>query len=705
MSARPRLGPAALVGLSAVVLTALIGYKSWREHQTALNIARAQTQSFASALEEQSRQTLHRVAGTLRQADDVLAQLRALNVTDAAEAGRRLAALLPADRLIHAFAVLDAGGRVRVSTNTVPREAAAAGGVLPDYHAPHARGADREVVFGAPRQLSPQGDWLLPMSRRITLPGGAWDGVIVAWVRPHYLQGFYDTLIGGQDGIVALFLTSGWAAVTSPLDDAAMRRNWSDAALFREHMPQWPTGTVRGPTSHDQMDRIYSYRVLNEYPVVVTFGLSSDAVLAGWRRSAAWDGLLLALALAVLGGGAWTLARREQGRQEAERAQAQMHAAQEASHAKTEFLARMSHELRTPLNAVLGFAQLLEDHARSWPQEPRQHLRLLHEGAQHLQALVSDVMDVASIEAGRLDVARRPVPVVQVVESSVAMCAGAAVAAGVRLQTRLPSTPPEGNTITVTADATRLRQVLANLVSNGIKYNHPGGQVVVTAVRIGERVRIEVEDDGLGMTDEQQRQLFTPYDRLGREGGTARGTGIGLVLVRQLVTLMSGSLEIRSEADRGTRVTIELPFGGEALEPAILPSPLATGPQGIGLVLYIEDEPVNRLLVQETLRSCPGVELLLAETGHEGLSLARERRPGLVLLDMQLPDLDGPQVLAALRSDPATRHIPVAVLSASAMSTDIARAQAAGAVAYWTKPIDVSALRAQVQRLLAPAEV
>jgi hypothetical protein len=360
----------------------------------------------------------------------------------------------------------------------------------------------------------------------------------------------------------------------------------------------------------------------------------------------------------------------------------------------------MSHELRTPLNAVLGFAQLLEADPGPMSRERLRHLRLLREGAQHLQALVSDVMDVASIEAGRLEVTRRPVPVAQVVESSVAMCAAAAAAAGVRLESRLP----EGGAIHVSADPTRLRQVLANLVSNGIKYNHPGGHVVVTAARTGDTVRLEVEDDGLGMTDEQQRQLFTPYNRLGREGGTARGTGIGLVLVRQLVTLMNGRLEIHSEAGRGTRATIELPFSREAPEPAAAPPPQTTGPRGNGLVLYIEDEPVNRLLVQETLRTCPGVELLLAESGHEGLSLARERQPGLVLLDMQLPDLDGPQVLEALRGDPATRHIPVAVLSAGAMSTDIARALAAGAVAYWTKPIDVVALRTQVQRMLAPAE-
>jgi signal transduction histidine kinase len=702
MSAWQRRGPAALAGLAAVVLAAAIGFKSWREHQTAIEQARAQTQSFASALEEQSRQSLHRVASALREADESLAQLRARNITDAAEIGRRLAGELPADRLIHAIELLDADGRRWLSTAALSDRPTEGGSAL-DYHAPHVRGADRELVFGAPRRPLPQGDWMLPVSRRLTLPGGAWGGVLVAWVRTPYFQPFYDTLAAGEGHFVALFLTSGWAAVTSPHDEAAMQRNWSDAPLFREHMPQWPTGTVRDAFAHDGIDRIYSYRVLNDHPVLVVYGLASDAVLAEWRRSAAWDGLFLLLALAVLGGAARLLARQEAGRRESERVHAQMLAAEEASHAKTEFLARMSHELRTPLNAVLGFAQLLEDEGQALTLQQRRHLGLLREGGQHLQALVSDVLDVANIEAGRLEITLRPVPLQAVVDSSLALCASAATAAGVQLRTHVPDEPA----LHVSADATRLRQVLANLVSNGIKYNRPGGHVMVHAAAAAERVRIEVEDDGLGMTDEQQQQLFTPYNRLGREGGTVRGTGIGLVLVRQLVVLMHGRLQVHSEAGRGTRVTIELPRSAAAPEvpaPVAPPSTPGGGTPGAGLVLYIEDEPVNRLLVQETLRSCPGVELLLAENGYDGLALARARRPALVLLDMQLPDIDGHRVLAALRSDAATRDIPVVVLSAGAMSADIVRAREVGAVAYWTKPIDTVALRTQVQRLLARAE-
>jgi len=698
MSWRQRLGPVALAGLAGLVLAGSIGTKSWREHQTALANARVQTQSFASALEEQSRQSLHRIASALREADEVLAQLRATNVTDdATEVGYRLAGLLPADRLIHAFEVLGKDGATLASTLTAPELSAAASGDGLDYHSPHARGADRELVFGAPRRAAPGGDWLLPVSRRITLPGGAWGGVLVAWVRPPYFQSFYDTLADGHGGFVALYLTSGWAAVTAPHDESVMGRNWSDTALFRLHMPQWPTGTVREAAAHDGVDRIVSYRVLNDFPVLVTYGLASDTVLAEWRRSATWDGIVLLIALAVLGGAAWLLMRHEQGRRDAEQAHAQMLAAQEASRAKTEFLARMSHELRTPLNAVLGFAQLLGDDAEPLAPVQQRHLRLLREGAEHLQALVSDVIDVASIEAGRLEITLRPVPLAEVIESSLAMCAAAAAATGVRLESKLPA----GGALRATADATRLRQVLANLVSNGIKYNHPGGQVAVSASADGEVVRLEVDDDGLGMTDDQQQQLFTPYNRLGREGGTVRGTGIGLVLVRQLVALMNGRIEVRSEAGRGTRVTIELQRSDGAPDPISAPAPLASQTEGAGLVLYIEDEPVNRLLVQETLRTCPGVELLLAENGRDGLALARERRPGLVLLDMQLPDIDGHQVLQALRDDPATREIPVAVLSAGAMSDDIARARAAGAAAYWTKPIDVVALRTQVQRMLA----
>jgi len=697
MNPSQRLGPAFVAAVAGVVLVASLGYKSWRGYADDLSRARAQTADFASALEEQTRQTLHRVGTSLRRANEVLDALHAQGAVDDATLRRELAELLPPDRLIHSFVALDKNGTVRLST-AAPADLGSSSDR--DYYTPHVRGADREFVFGAPVESATAGQWLLPVSRSITRADGTRDGVLVAWVQPSYFQAFYDTLAEANGGFVALFLTSGWAAVTSPSDARAMGRNWSDTPLFSQHMPAWPTGTAREVDGHDGVARISSYRVLNDYPVVVSYGLATASVLSGWRESLWWDGLFLLLALAVLGGAARVLMRHDRSRREAERAHAQMLAAQAANLAKTEFLARMSHELRTPLNAVLGFAQLLGNQVESLTPGQQRNLKLLHDGALHLQALVNDVIDVASVEAGRLDIVLRPVAADEAIESALSLCSAAASAAGVRLASR----PPGDQPLWVSADATRLRQVLANLVSNGIKYNRSGGQVTVSAAAAADRVRIEVADNGLGLTLEQQKQLFTPYNRLGREAGTIRGTGIGLVLARQLVELMGGSLTVRSEAEQGTVVTVELTRAAPAVEPTRRTTS-ALGPwRGGGVVLYIEDEPVNQVLVQETLRTCPDIELVLADNGREGIELAHRCRPDLVLLDMRLPDMDGPQVLEALRRDPATRDIRVVMLSAGAMSDDIGRARAAGATDYWTKPFDIATLRSDVQRMLSESE-
>jgi signal transduction histidine kinase/CheY-like chemotaxis protein len=695
MKLAQRLGPALVAGVAGVVLVASLVYKSWHGHADAIRRAHAQTADFASALEEQTRQTLHRVGASLRRADEIVNALHAQGTVDDATLRRELAELLPPDRLIHSLVVLDRNGTVRLST-AVPSELGSSADS--DYYTPHVRGADREFVFGAPVSAT-AGQWLLPVSRRITLADGTADGVLVAWVQPRYFQAFYDTLADANGGFVALFLTSGWAAVTSPSDGRAMARSWSDTPLFSRHMPAWPTGTAREVDAHDRVERITSYRVLNDYPVAVSYGLATASVLSGWHESLWRDALFLLLALTVLGGAAKVLIRHDRSRREAERAHEQMLAAQAANRAKTEFLARMSHELRTPLNAVLGFAQLLGNQAEPLAPGQQRNLKLLYDGALHLQALVNDVIDVASIEAGRLDIALRPVAVDEAIGSALSLCSAAAATAGVRLAA---AGPPGDRAAWVSADATRLRQVLANLISNGIKYNRAGGRVTVSAEAAADRVRIEVADDGLGLTPAQQGQLFTPYNRLGREVGTIRGTGIGLVLARQLVELMGGTLTVRSEAEHGTVVTVDLPRAAPATEPT---RSTVAGPwHGGGVVLYIEDEPVNQVLVQETLRACPDIELILADNGREGIALAHRHRPDLVLLDMRLPDMDGPQVLEALRRDPATRDIRVVVLSAGAMSDDIGRARAAGATDYWTKPFDIARLRADVQRMLSESE-
>jgi CheY-like chemotaxis protein len=380
--------------------------------------------------------------------------------------------------------------------------------------------------------------------------------------------------------------------------------------------------------------------------------------------------------------------------------------------------------LRTPLNAVLGFAQLLGEPGEPMTARQRSHLQRLHGGALHLQALVDDLIDIASIEAGRLKVAPEPVGLDAILASSVALCAAAAAQARVEVviegsHEETPGRPqvssaPSGGlaridrsggghemALLAMADPTRLRQVLANLVSNGIKYNRPGGHVIIRTESYGGLVVVDVTDDGLGMTDEQQQRLFTPYDRLGREGSGVAGTGIGLVLARQLVELMGGRLEVRSVAGQGTQLRIELPQADASETNTAFGNTQATaGLEGTGLVLYVEDEPVNRLLVEQALEGCIGLELITAEDGAGALALVRERRPDLVLLDMHLPDMNGLQVMSALRGNPATSGIPVVMLSASALAPDIDFARASGAVEYWTKPIDIKKLRAGVRRLL-----
>ena len=402
--------------------------------------------------------------------------------------------------------------------------------------------------------------------------------------------------------------------------------------------------------------------------------------------------------------GIMTLRERKQAEVEA----AARLAAEAASRAKSEFLSRMSHELRTPLNAVLGFSQLLlADAQNRLSAQQLSQLEHIRGAGWHLLALINDLLDVSRIEIGQLRVQAQAVELGPLLDEALHMAEPLAQPLGVSLVA--PDREPLQTW--VLADPIRLRQVLINLLSNAVKYNRQRGSVRIEVANDDQSVLIDVIDTGIGMTPDQLAHLYEPFNRLGQERGGVQGTGIGLVLTRQLVRLMEGRMDIDSEVGRGTRVRVSLP-AHQAAEPdgssSFMPSVRATldGLTGsaaspAGVVLYIEDNPVNQLLVEQLLARWSAVRLVQAEDGTNGIELARSLRPDLVLLDMQLPDMDGFAVLDALRADPATRDLRVIALSASAMPELVAQAFAHGAADYWTKPLDFDRFLVDMQGLLA----
>ena len=318
MSISRLLRPAYLAGLAGLVLAALLGYKLHREHDSAIEMARSQTQNYANMLEEHARQTFNRVSSHLQQANKELIDLHDQHIADHAELQRQLTELLPADRLIRSFLVLDRNGDLLLTTQASD-ERAGKHRAERDYFAPHIHGADRNLVFGAPEQDTVDGSWMLPISRRLTGSDGSWNGVLVAMVRPGYFQSFYDSIDRGGHRFVSLYLTSGYAAVTSPFDPGVMGRNWMSAPLFLKHMPAWPTGTIEEPATGSAVDNIYSYRVLNDYPAVICYGVETASVLAFWHETAWRYGLLLLVAWSALAASGIVLTRHDNRRRAAER--------------------------------------------------------------------------------------------------------------------------------------------------------------------------------------------------------------------------------------------------------------------------------------------------------------------------------------------------------------------------------------------------
>ena len=366
-------------------------------------------------------------------------------------------------------------------------------------------------------------------------------------------------------------------------------------------------------------------------------------------------------------------------------------AAEKANLAKSDFLSAMSHELRSPLNAILGFAQLMESALPLPTNSQMESIAQILQAGWHLLKLINEILDLAVIESGKVSLSLEPVSLGDVLSECQAMMDPHAQQQGIRMTFPILAQP-----CFVWADQTRLKQIIINLLSNAIKYNKKNGTVVVEIISdYSEVISICVKDSGAGLEAEKMAQLFQPFNRLGQEASGVAGTGIGLVVTKQLVELMDGVIGVKSTVGIGSEFWVELrttaapDLSAEEDKFAAPYEPKQTKETKLKTLLYIEDNPANMKLVEQLIALRSDIKLYTAVNATLGIALARSFIPDMILMDINLPGISGIEALKILLEDPTTSHIPVVALSANAMLRDIDIGIEVGFFRYLTKPIKV----------------
>jgi signal transduction histidine kinase/ActR/RegA family two-component response regulator len=508
-------------------------------------------------------------------------------------------------------------------------------------------------------------------------------------------------LAGGRRARTLLWLAAGMAILAAVDSIYAIRVGDGSMAFPPALAVAWTLGCLVASAAALMVDdppaRAESRRLsLVAVPVLSTLGaLSVPLAVWGDEKFLTWmASLVLVLSVARLAISLIDNQRAEERRRREEQERRAREEAERANRAKTAFLSRMSHEVRTPLNSILGFAQLLVDDVDGSDRESVE--RILRAG-NHLRQLIDDILDLSSIEAGETAIRLEPVDVGGSVDESIGLMEPFARRMNVRLIRRDALEAPP----VVLADAQRLKQALLNLLSNAIKYGGRDSEVIVRIEGRADRARIAVIDAGPGISDEHLPKLFTPFERGSARGSGIEGSGLGLALTKNLVEAMGGEIGLETGSG-GSIFWVELPVTERAEIAATDGHDLSrsTIAAGSKTVLYIEDHLSNVALVERLLARRDDYELVSATTGRAGLKLAANVAPDVILLDLDLPDIRGEDVLVELRADPVTATIPVIVVSADATAWRQEELARSGAAAYIVKPLQLASFLATLDAVL-----
>ena len=818
--ARLTFGAAGLVMVLCLALATMDALQVWGARSQGMREAERTTANLLEAVATQVQNTfdvsaaiLVGIADRVAAENDPLAAPAALNPLFAAE-------VASARNYVRSLALIDPNGLlIADSSPFVAGERYYDDRAYFQYHLAHPGTA---LHIGAPVLSRVEHVWIVTLSRRVERADGSLIGVIVATTDINYFQSYYDTFDIGPSGAILLANADGTLLARRPFVEANIGRDLSQSSLFKEYLPQAPSGIALTRSSTDGVKRLNSYRRLTRYPLVVAAALAEDDILADWRGEARSHLLgTAALLAATLALGTWlilefrfrlsteakaaqsaadyrlladnssdlilrlaldgtcryaspacqtlfgvtpeqmvgtNLLRRRSRTPRPELAEAfarlaagterasiltsllrsdgrllrleanlqravtldgmhevvavvrdvtereatlvALRAARDeavgANQAKSNFLATVSHEIRTPMNGILGFADMLLRDDLSPDQ--RRAASLIRDAGTSLLAILNDVLDLSKIEAGRLELERVPVCLPALADGAQSILRSQADAKGLWLRLDLDPDLPDW----IEADPTRLRQVLLNLLSNALKFTEAGG-VTLAIRRDGRRLRFAVTDTGIGIARDRQSLLFQQFSQLHRSSKRQfGGTGLGLAISKRLVEAMPEG-EIGVESDEGHGATFwfaaALPTVAPP-QPAAAPAPAApSGPSA--RILVAEDLFINQAVIESILTDA-GHVVQIANNGVEAVEAARHERFDLILMDMEMPELDGIEATRAIRqSAGAMRDVPIIAVTANALDSEATRCREAGMNDHLTKPIDRAALLAAIRRWTA----
>ena len=701
----------AFVALTCFALLMLEGNHAWQNRDSQLREEQSTNVNLARALIQHAEDTIIIADGLLVSLVQHFEQ-EDMSPTNLAALKRQMTTRAAESRRFINLLVLNEGGELLFSSTpgSQPRQNHADRA----FFQHHRVSPDRSIFVGEAIRSHVREAWVMTVSRRLQHSDGRFAGVAVAGIDVEVFSKHYAGIDDRPGSTVTLLHARGSLLSRYPFDAAQIGFDSSRGELFRKHLPYRESGSYRFVSTIDRIDKVGGFDSGRSFPLVIVVATAVEQALADWRAETAMRLGGVSVAVALLAWlGAWLVQQIRQ-RQRAERAlgasagklerlvrhldRARTRADQ-ASQAKSRFLASMSHELRTPLNGILGYAQILKLEGGLASQQERRVEAMLEAG-QHLLDMINRVLDLSEIEAGRIDLHLTAFDPCELAKACLDQVRPIAEARAITLHL---VTAPDITRLIAT-DATRLRQVLLNLLGNAVKFTAQGAVELRLRLINEDRIRVEVADTGPGVPVGKREQLFQDFERLGAEGITIEGAGLGLAISARLTRLMGGRIGHEDNPGGGSVFWLELPQG-EAPSLALAAPPdvqAPTSPLARSLrLLVVDDVAMNRDVAGSFLRAASH-DIASAESGAQAVELAATKDFDLILMDVRMPEMDGLEATRRIRALAGARgRVPIVALTAQAFVEQIAECRSVGMNTHLAKPFTQAALLDAVARAVA----